>query len=103
MKEKGVKMSEIKTLFENQISELAMIELADKYPKEFEEIKNKLRNKFTIRISDFKAYLKELKENLKKLYGEKDSVKINIYFTNEIPEYIKIENLIYKIEFLKQK
>ena len=32
-------MSEIKTLFENQISELAMIELADKYPKEFEEIK----------------------------------------------------------------
>ena len=91
-------MSEIKTLFENQISELAMIELADKYQKEFEEIKDKLRNNFTIRTSDFYSYLKNLKKDLKKLYGEDTSIEIEIHFTNGIPEYLRKGSFIYRIE-----
>ena len=88
-------MPEIDILFENQIREFAVAELISKHQKEFEEIKNKLRNEFTIKVSDFKSFLKDLEKFYKREFPIEE---VEVYFANGTPEYLRKGSFIYRIE-----
>ena len=87
-------MPEIDILFEKQTREFAIAELISKHQEELKEIESKLRNEFTIKVSDFKSFLKDLKKS----YKDMPYIEIEIHFTNGIPEYLRKGSFIYRIE-----
>ncbi len=84
-------MLRAKVLFENQINELALIELMKKYQKEFEAIKNELRKKYTVKLSDLDSFLETI-------YKMNYLSKIEIHYEEGEPKYVIKDNIIFQIE-----